>query len=150
MKKIKDQCQFILNTVENLKKVDFIPEVDSSTIVSLADDRDIWSSKQDLKEDKYLLLHKPSVNPLEGKEQSPLDNGRFVNAFKEVGSTRIVDSKMHDKFIGSASHNFQLENDVTRPVMSELDHSVCPSNLSCVGAKIYLDDDELKGLENLK
>lgn len=148
--KIKDQCQFILNTVENLKKADLIPEVDGSTIVSLADDRDIWPCKQDLKEDKYLILHEPSVNPLEGKEQSLLTNGRFVNASEEVGYNGIVDSKVHDMFIGSACHNFQSENDVTRPVMSELDHSVCPINLSFIGAEIYLEDEELKGLENLK
>lgn len=147
--KIKDQCRFILNTLENLKKADLIPQVDGSTIVSLADDRDIWPCKQDLKEDKYLLLHEPSVNPLEGKEQSLLNNGRFVNA-EEVGCKMIVDRKMHDKFVGSACHNFQSENEVTRPVMSELDHSICPNNLSFVGAEIYLHDEELKGLENLK
>ena len=39
--KIKDQCRFMLNTLENIKKVDLIPQVDGSTIVSLADDRDI-------------------------------------------------------------------------------------------------------------
>lgn len=147
--KIKDQCQFILNTLKNLKKADLIPEVDGSTVVSLADDRDIWPCKQDLKEDKCLLLHEPSVNPLEGKEQSLLNNGRFVNA-EEVGCERIVDRKMHDKFVGSACHNFQSENEARRPVMSELDQSICPINLSFVGAEIYLDDEELKSLENLK
>ena len=39
--KIKDQCRFMLNTLENLKKSDLIPQVDGSTIVSLVDDRDI-------------------------------------------------------------------------------------------------------------
>lgn len=150
-KKIKDQCQLILNTVENLKKADLIPEVNGSTIVSLADDRDIWPSKHDMKEDKYLLLHEPLVNPLEGKEQSLLNNGSaFGNAFEEVGCNGIVDRKVHDKFIGSARQNFQSEHDVTRPVMSELDHSICPIHLSFIGAEIVLDDEELKGLEKLK
>ena len=54
-----------------------VAQVDGSTIVSLFDDRDIWSCKQDLKEDKYLILH-------------------------EVGCKMIVDRKMHDKFVGSA------------------------------------------------
>ena len=67
----------MLNTLENLKKADLIPQVDGSTIVSLADDRDIQSRKKDLREDKYLLLH-------------------------EVGCKMIVDRKMHDKFVGSA------------------------------------------------
>ena len=67
----------MLNTLENLKKADLIPQVDGSTIVSLADDRDIQSCKQDLKEDKYLLLH-------------------------EVGCKMIVDRKTHDKFVGNA------------------------------------------------
>ena len=89
----------MLNTLENIKKADLIPQVDGSTIVSLADERDIQSCMQDLKEDKYLLLH-------------------------EVGCKMIVDRKMHETFVGSACHNFQSKNEVTRLVVSELDHSI--------------------------
>ena len=82
----------MLNTLENLKKADLIPQVDGFTIVSLTDDRDIWSCKQYLKEDKYLLLHEVGCKMIVN---------RFINA-KEVGCKMIVDIKMHDKFFGSA------------------------------------------------
>ena len=82
----------MLNTLENLKKVDFIPQVDGSTIVSLADDRDIQSCKQDLKEDKYFLLHEVGCKMIVNI---------FINA-EEVGCKMIVDRKMHGKFFGSA------------------------------------------------
>ena len=90
--KIKGQCRFMLNTLENIKKADLIPQVDGSTIVSLVDDRDIWCCKQDLKEDKYLLLHEVGCKMIVN---------RFINA-EEVGCKMIVDRKMHDKFVGSA------------------------------------------------
>ena len=81
----------MLNTLENLKKYDLIPQVDGSTIVSLADDKDIQYCKQDLKEDKYLLLHEVGCKMIV----------RFINA-EEVGCKMIVDRKMHDKFVGRA------------------------------------------------
>ena len=82
----------MLNTLENLKKDDLIPQVDGSTIVSLADDRDIQSCKQDLKEDAYLLLHEVVCEMIVH---------RFIND-EEVGCKMIIDRKMHDKFVGSA------------------------------------------------
>ena len=82
----------MLNTLDNLKKSNLFPQVYGFTIVSLTDDRDIQSCKQDLKEDKYLLLHEVGCKMIVN---------RFINA-EEVGCKMIVDRKMHDKFVGSA------------------------------------------------
>ncbi|KAH9318800.1 hypothetical protein KI387_020569, partial [Taxus chinensis] len=122
---IQDQCRCISDELNNVKRAGPIPQVGDSAIVSLADDIDVWPSQEDLQEENYLLLHEPSKIHFE-KGNFFFSNCEVRNASEEIELEEIHDSNVHAKYIGS----FPSGNDGKRPVMFELDHDICPINLS--------------------
>ncbi|XP_057854235.2 uncharacterized protein LOC131064178 isoform X1 [Cryptomeria japonica] len=146
--KIRDQCQYLLDEFNNLKRAHMIPQVGGIATVSLEDDTDVWPGEQNFLKENYLLLHEPSENPSKDECQILSDYG-FHYSSKEAGLKKLHDISVHDKYVGRLCHNVPSGDSGSRPVMSELDHDICATNLSFV-LEPDLKAEEMKGLRRLK